>query len=72
MNQITEVPEPPLPDLDDIISNVGQWEECFANLIKQKSKPFGSYIAHEAFESAYVALRQAQTALKMIEQESVE
>ena len=63
--------EPPLPDLDDIISKVGEWEECFASLTRQEPRIIGSHVAHEAFETAYVALSHAKKALEIIEQESV-
>lgn len=59
--------EPPLPDLDDIISKVGEWEEAFADLLQG---PPIKHVAYEAFSSAYMALNKAQKAIELMEQQS--
>lgn len=70
MNQITEVPEPPLPDLDGIQRDVGEWED--AMLFAARSNPNWYRTAAGLFAQAYTALDSAREILDIIEQEAKE
>ena len=62
---------PPLPDLDDIQRQIGEWEEAMLHNADQGRGKWHYGTAARAFGRAYNSVSAAREALKVLEEESV-